>query len=316
MSKFQSVLRLLAQGKLTALRQRARINLRQRRLRQARGKPFVYQLGGFPFVCIPGAPDSEETFLTGEFDDFELTLLRAWLQPGDAFVDIGANFGIYSFAVSHFLRDEGAILAIEASPELQVALATSSQLLGRRSVTFEHRAAGDSEREVTFYLAPPGKSRGEQSLHPDPDRAADYVPHRVQMSTLAEIVSRHPRVAQPAAIKLDIEGAEPGALHGVPRSWLSSSGPLAIVEVNPSALARSGSSCPALVAHFPPESFDRWLQPQYARSGARHLPLRRLQHGEAFADAWFYNLIAVPRAAALSARRQRLDPILQRAARP
>lgn len=296
------------------LRRRLRINLRSWRLRLARGQPFVYRLG-VPFVCFPGLADSEETYLTGESDDIEIALLQRWLQRGDAFVDIGANYGIYSFAACHFLRGDGVFLAIEASPELNDYLRTSARMLGWNNIILEQKAVGDAVKEITFYLAPAGKSKGEQSLYPDPERSSDYLPCRIQMSTLAEIVRRHPKASCPAAVKLDIEGAEPLALQGAPGKWFTSTGPLSIVEVNPSALARSGFTCGALVSWFPLDVFECWLLPHYSLAGARRLPLRRLSKEEMFTDAWFYNLIAIPRGMSLSARRENIEPILRRATR-
>jgi FkbM family methyltransferase len=315
MSKLSTVLRLLASRQWGTFRHQLRLNVRRRRLLRAQGQPFIYQLGDFPFICVPGIADSEETFVTDESDAFELTLLRRWLEPGDAFVDVGANLGMYSFAAAHYLGGRGTFLAVEASPELSEQLKKSARQLGHQSLVVEQKAAGNAPGEVTFFLAPPGGSRGEQSLHPDPERSADYVPCQVQMTTLTEIVARHPAAARPAALKMDIEGAEPLALEGAPRSWRSDAGPLAIVEINPTALARSRSSCGALVAHFPANAFERWVQPQYAKTGARQLPLRLLEDTETFTDAWFYNLIAVPRGAIWQDRRTRIQPILEGAQR-
>jgi FkbM family methyltransferase len=306
MTKLLSAAKLLLSGNVGQFRRRLRINLRGRRLRRSRGRPFVYSLGAFPFVCIPGLPDSEETFLTGESDAFELQLLRHWLLPRDAFVDIGANLGLYSFAACHFLHGDGTFLGLEASPDLHQHLCQSATLLGLTKIAFEQRVIGDETKDVDFFVAPPTKSLGEQGLHPDPVRSGDYVPRRLRMEPLTSILVHHPAAARPAAVKLDIEGAEPLALRGAPTSWLTDTGPLWIVEVNPTALARSGETCAALLDFFPPTAFERWLAPQFAMTGDRTLPLRLLRSGERFDDAWFYNLIAVPRAAVFAKRRSRI----------
>jgi len=306
MGKLHTAFSLLTSGSLPHFRRRLRINIRGRCLRRAAGHPFAYRLAGFPFVCVPGISDSEEIFLTGDFDRMEFAILRDWLAPGDAFIDVGTNLGLYTFCAHHHLRGSGTFLAIEASPELARNLATSARLLGVRNVIIEQTAAGDETKDAVFYIAPPGKSTGEQSLHPDPVRSADYVPHCVRMLPLVEIVGRHPATARPAAVKLDIEGAEPLALRGAPAEWFTSSGPLWIVEINPTALARAGSSCAAIVGRFPTEDFTCWLAPHFSMAGQRNLPVRTLAAGETFTDAWFYNLIAAPRAQAFSARAQRI----------
>jgi hypothetical protein len=116
MSTLRTADSLLASGSWLHFRHRLRIDVRSRRLRRAAGHPFVHRTRHFPFICVPGVPDSEETFLTGEFDSWELNVLCAWLEPGDAFVDVGANLGLSTFCAHHHLRGRGMFLAIEASP--------------------------------------------------------------------------------------------------------------------------------------------------------------------------------------------------------
>lgn len=310
MAKILTFLSLLRRGAFEQLVRRGRINLRGARLRRAAGRPFRYRLGGVPFVCVPGIPDSEERYLTAETDRDELDLLRAWLEPGDSMVDIGANLGLYSFAAHHHLRGRGIFLAVEASPELARNFTASAALLGLEGLRLEQRAVADTVGEIVFYTAPAGKSTGVQSLHPDPLLAADYVPRVVPVTTLAEIVVRHPHSSAPALVKMDIEGAEAAALRGAPSAWLGPDGPMWMLEVNPTALARSGSSAPELAARFDEVAFERWLYPQYAVNGERTLPPRRLTDDEAFSDAWFYNLVAMPRAAIWAERRRRLAALL------
>jgi FkbM family methyltransferase len=310
MGKLRTATSLLASGGFSRFRDRLRYNLRHRRLRRAAGRPFVYRLDGVPCVCVPGIPDSEETYVTAGYDHREIALLSQWLEAGDAFVDVGANNGTYTFFASHHLGGEGVVLAIDASSAVLAGLHVSAELLGRRNVILEEKAVGDAVKEVTFYDAPAGKSTEEQSLYPNPGRMADYVPRRVQMSTLSEIVQRHPSALRPAAVKVDIEGAEILALQGAPREWLGPAGPLWIVEVNPTMLPLAGASPAALAAQFPRSAFECWLLPHYALTGTRHLPTRKLSADESFSDARFYNLIAVPRDAAFAGRRRRLEKLL------
>jgi FkbM family methyltransferase len=312
MGKLRTAAALLASGSFSRFRDRLRLNLRGRRLRRAAGRPFVYRLGGVPCVCVPGIVDSEETYVTAGYDRRELALLGRWLEAGDVFVDVGANMGTYTFFASHYLDGQGSILAIDASAAVVAALRLAAGLLGRRNIVLEEKAAGDAVKEVVFYDAPVGESTEQQSLYPT-GRMTDYVPRRIQMSTLAEIVQRHPFAVRPAAVKLDIEGAEILALKGAPAEWFGPAGPLWIVEVNPGMLLLAGASAAApaaLAAQFPSSSFECWLLPHYSLTGARHLPTRKLSADESFSDALYYNLIAVPRAAAFAERRRRLGKLL------
>lgn len=312
MPKLRSAVTLLASGSFRHFGRRFRTNLRQLRLRRAKGHPITYRLAGFPFVCMPDLRDSVEAFLGADVDQLELSLMRAWLTSGDAVIDVGSNLGVYTFCAHHHLRGRGAFLAIDASPVLTRSLELSAHHTRASNIVVEQAAIGDRTGTVDFLIAPPGDHTVEQSLFPDPDRAAACVPLRIPMETLTGAAERHPAVAQPAVVKLDIEGAEPLALRGAPVAWFTASGPLWMVEINPGSLARAGYSSAAITDRFTSDSFELWLVPRFGTSGERLLPLRRFTRGETFADARFYNLIAIPCAATCADRRQRLAQHLPR----
>jgi len=99
LEKSKTALALLASGSFSRFRDRWRMHFRKQRLARAAGQPFVYTIDGFRFVCTLGISDSEEVFLTAEADVLEFAVLRRWLEPGDTFVDVGTNLGLYSFCV-------------------------------------------------------------------------------------------------------------------------------------------------------------------------------------------------------------------------
>jgi FkbM family methyltransferase len=308
MGKLRTACSLVTSGAWSRLGERWRIHIRQKRLARAAGRPFAYRMAGCRQVCLPGVADSVEMFLTGDGDSFEVGLLKSWLERGDSFVDVGANLGFYSSCVHQQLRGECEVVAVEASPQMLEHLRESVRLLGLEGIRFEGCAVGDGERDVVFYEAAPGRATGVQSMQLDPERAADYVKQVVPMKTLTRIMEG---AKSPAAVKMDIEGAEVMALSGVPPGWFGADGPLWIVEVNPPVLARFGVVPRDLTDHFSPEAFDLWICPNYAKHGARRLPLRRLNPEEAFEDAWFYNLVAVPKGASFARRRSQLAGALQ-----
>ena len=313
--KSKTALSLLASGSFSRFRDRWRMHFRRQRLARAGGRPFVYTIDGFRFVCTPGISDSEEVFLTADADVLEFAVLRKWLEVGDTFVDAGTNLGLYSFCVYQHLRGRSRIISVEASPKLVANLKVAAGLLGLDGIRFEGKAIGDEQKEVIFYEAPPGCSTGMQSILPEAERSAAYTPTKVQMTTLNALLAENSDGRVPNLVKMDIEGAELLGLRGAPATWFGPAGPLWIIEVNASALERFCTTCRDLVSLFSEQSFDLWLSPNYSKKGLRLMPLRRLIASESFEDAWFYNLIAVPKDPAFAHRRSRLEPILAAAAK-
>ena len=297
--------RLAARGEWSIFDRQLRLHWRLRRLRRAT-RPFIHRTAGHRLVCFPDVPDSVSQYLHGGDDPWELNLLRRWLRPGDAFVDAGANLGLYAHAIAGHFRGAVRVLALEASGSLVQRLVTAGQLLGEKHLHAVQAAVGGENGEVTFYLARPGRTTVSQSMRIDAAEAEAYDAQRLPMRTLATLVAQHLGSASAQAIKVDVEGAEPLALRGGAREWLTADGPLWLVEINPPVLARMGFRAGEVFDQLPPDHFQRWLLPKYPYSGDRRPAPRPVAAGEQFTDAPFYNLVAVPLGPAARERRGRV----------
>ena len=308
--KIATAAKLAARGDWRIFDRQVRLHWRTRRLRRAGARPFIHRTAGHPLICFPDLPDSAAQYLLGGDDRWELALLRRWLQPGDAFVDAGANLGLYAHAVAGHFRGGVQVLALEASPLLVEHLATATRLLGERNVQSVQVAVGAEHSEVTFYLARAGKTTVSQSMQIDAAEAEDYEAHTLPMRTLAELAAEHVvAAARVQLVKIDIEGAEPLALRGAPPAWFTASGPLWLVEINVPVLARMSFQPADVLQFFAAEHFQRWLLPKYPHPGEPPPRPRPLTAGEKFSDALFYNLVALPLGAHAGDRRARVGPL-------
>ncbi|MDD4122559.1 MAG: hypothetical protein PHE94_06735 [Eubacteriales bacterium] len=134
LKKLLTALRLFARLDFARLRRQWKYNKGQFILRRRGSVPFVHNTAGHRLVCFPDQPDSVTQYLEGGDDPWELALLRRWLQPGDGFVDAGANLGLYSHAMAGHFRGTIQVLALEASPDLVARLKLGTQLLGSVSM--------------------------------------------------------------------------------------------------------------------------------------------------------------------------------------
>lgn len=144
-----------------------------------------------------------ETLGTLANDQMAGRLVARLNRPGTAFLDVGAHIGSVSAAV---LRNDAtiAIHAFEAVPDKAAALRRKFP-----GITVHECAVGDRTGEVTFFVNT--VLSGYSSLGaPAAAASGTIVAIHVAMKTLDELV---PAVAVDV-IKMDIEGAELGALRG------------------------------------------------------------------------------------------------------
>jgi FkbM family methyltransferase len=295
--KIRSALGLAARLDFAGLGRQWRRHRRQSRLRLQGTTAFVHQEYGFPVVCHPDWPDSAAQYLDGPSDLWEFRLLRAWLQPGDQFLDLGANTGLYSYAAWSAVAPGGLVVAVDAAPYVTAQIAAGARRLAAPNLHAVQAAVTEASGEITFHVRPDHALTTEQSLRPDPRQLAGSVAVNVPARTLADLAGTEALGPELAAVKMDIEGAEAAALRAAPSAWFTADGPFWIVEINPGALARFQVGPPEILARFPDSEFVRWLLPKHPHDPRVHPALRPARTSDRFDDSIYYNLFALPRGA-------------------
>ena len=148
----------------------------------------------------------------------EMSFLRAYLRPGDLFVDVGANIGVYSLWASETEGTE--VLAFEPSTVGSSRLVENVELNGlAERIRVVRKAVGAEPGEVRFTTGLDAMNR----VVDDRENASEPV----EQTTLdAELGSR-----VPALIKIDVEGREADVLRGG-RACITRHRPALLVEVN------------------------------------------------------------------------------------
>jgi FkbM family methyltransferase len=292
--KISTVARLVSRGQWDLLRRQWRINIARARLRRQGVNAFRHGDLGFPSVCHPDWPDSVDQFLNCAGDQWEYSLLAEWLQQGDVCFDLGANVGLYSCAALDAVGQTGRVVAVDADPFVCEKLKATAAVLGTDRLLVVHAAVAPEDGQLTFHVQSDRTITGEQSLRPTPAQLATSTPISVPARRLQSLADLNPAANPPGLVKVDIEGAEVGALASAPVPWLGPAGPLWIVEINPGALARFGTQPADITRYFPSENFQCWLvvkHPYPSHTGAQ---LRPLAPDEKFTDSMYYNMIAIP----------------------
>ena len=66
----------------------------------------------------------------GVWEPYETSLVLRLLQPGDVFVDVGANIGYFSVLAASLVGDAGKVFAFEPDPDNFQLLCANAELNG------------------------------------------------------------------------------------------------------------------------------------------------------------------------------------------
>jgi FkbM family methyltransferase len=169
------------------------------------------------------------------YEPFETQWIHYLVRPGDVALDIGAHIGYYTVLLSELVGPHGRVFAFEPDPT-NFAILQQNLVLNRcANVTAYNLALSNQNNHVSLFLS--GDNAGDHRIwQPDEPRPSVSVQAIVLDDFWAEATWKVDFV------KMDIQGAEGVALHGM-RQLLSRQRKMALVsEFWPFGLKRSGWS--------------------------------------------------------------------------
>jgi FkbM family methyltransferase len=225
---------------------------------------------------------------TGQLEPPELSVMAHWISAGDTCLDIGAHGGAWMVPLSRLVGPQGHVLAVEALPYYARVLGLTRQLLGCTNATLRNLAITEDGRPVRMVWkdasgAPLTGRTHIAGLGETLDGAVEIAGTTLD-AICAGVTSRV------SFIKIDIEGAELGALRGGLLT-LGRHRPLVLSEVVNEHLGRYGYSSSDL--------FDFFAALEYlpfALHGGRTSPVS-LQEAAQYND-----LVFAPRESAFAAQ--------------
>lgn len=138
-------------------------------------------------------------------------IFRAVTQPGDTFVDAGANAGFYSLLAATALGNRGRVISFEPDPRNLPTLRSNVKFNRlEHLIRIEQQALSDKECELDFWSAPENSWGGSLVELPN----AGSIRCKVSATTLDRYITLT-NSGRVDVIKIDIEGAEPLALRGM-----------------------------------------------------------------------------------------------------
>ncbi len=210
---------------------------------------------------------------SGAWVEPELDLVRLGIRPGETAIDIGANYGLYSYHMSRAVGASGRVLAFEPVPFTCATFRLVARLLGFRNVELMEKGCADREGTVTFAL--PLQASGAIAaglVHMSRrDNNREGREQHARFEGTREItcpVCRIDDVVSPPGdvsfIKADIEGAELWAFRGA-ESTIDRFRPTVLSEITPWFLEGFGIGLDELLGFFAKRGYDLFWYDDEAR---------------------------------------------------
>lgn len=237
------------------------------------GRETIVPFGAHARVRARKAGDSSQRAVYAALPDYlEMRLWQQWLSPGDRFVDVGANVGLYSLLAAGTGAD---VLAIEPAADMAVRLR-------------DNIALSRLETKIRVIEAAAMDQRGNCSLDgPDPNRRATrtQIDGAIPCCTLDELLGQ----SGARGIKVDVEGNERLVIQGAENHMRSQTIELVQLEWNETcelALAEDRRPVADLLMSFGYVLF----RPQAEAAGA--MGVERLRSEEV--DGYGADVFAIP----------------------
>jgi FkbM family methyltransferase len=206
----------------------------------------VFKQAVFPLIPERGyaffqAASKAWDIARGAWYEPELDLIPYALQPGESALDIGANFGLYSYHLSRAVAPSGRVYAFEPVPFTSMTLAMVARLLRFQNVVVVPKGCGDRAGSITFTVpvqeagaisAGQAYVAGRVDDRPGKEEQVRWNSTRDLTAEVVVLDAFLPACPKLSLIKCDVEGFELPVFRGAKR-LIESDYPTVICEIVP-----------------------------------------------------------------------------------
>ena len=177
---------------------------------------------------------------TGEYEPVTTRLLEDLLQQGMTFVDIGAHVGLFTLPAAIWVGETGRVVAFEPHPD-NFALLEQNIASNDVPTNIEAVQSAVSDVSAPVHLHTSTFNTGDHQLFHKGGR--DTI--EVKCTTIDEYF---PSGSSIDVIKMDVQGAEAAAFHGMERALKENIKIKIVWELSPAQLLDAGTSASELLA--------------------------------------------------------------------
>jgi FkbM family methyltransferase len=199
----------------------------------------------------------------------DTAVLSHLLEPGDTFIDVGANQGAFSIVAAGIVGSSGRIIAVE--PQVRLAVAVKRSLSQSPVSQYEVHALALGDRDGEIDLIVPRGYSGSAGLHEDFSGVEASSEIKVPIRRFDTLVDGSEFLGN-VVVKLDIEGAEVAFLRGASK-MIKTRQPAILMEINPRAMKAAGTTLEEMTALLQSLSYTEFSE---THTPAELFPLEKL----------------------------------------
>src|SRR5437764_1394379 len=174
---------------------------------------MVKELGGYQFDCSLRDTVAREVFFGGCIAAQEMSFVRAVLGPGMKFVDVGANWGLFTLVAAHLVGSSGRVVALEPDPRMLAKLKSNVERNHLSQVrVFDVAAANRDSNVILAAHDHEGENWGISRLV---DGNSTTQPTFTVQSRRLDPLLDEAALETVDLVKIDVEGAEDLVLAGM-----------------------------------------------------------------------------------------------------
>lgn len=175
--------------------------------------------------------DSLGLSLNGIYERQETGFVQSKIKPGQTVVDIGAHIGYYSLIFAKLVGSSGTVYAFEPDPTNFSILQKNIKLNGYNNIIAINKAVTEKTEKLNLYVSD-GSAGDHKTYNSDENRKT------IQIDGVA--LDDFLKDKKVDFIKMDIQGAEGGALKGMATLLQNSKNIQVISEFTPAGIIKYG----------------------------------------------------------------------------
>ena len=179
-------------------------------------------------------------FYRGIYEEMQVKTCYDFLEEGMTFIDIGANYGLYSLIAAEKIGEHGGVIAFEPQSKLVPIIEKNASENNLTNITVVHSAVGDGKKTLTLFH-PATNNDGQATLALGNNEKA-FDKEEVPVDRLANLL-KYQNVEHIQGMKMDVEGAEFTILLNAEPFFRNAEPHFLFIECIEGHLKRFGHSC-------------------------------------------------------------------------